>query len=142
MPCAAPDVPAPWCTHRGAPSCVAPPSVSPPPPSLLPLARPAPQLTLPTLANPSADSSTYAAAAALPSSHEATLRVSTALAIAALEVVRSPEVRDEMQREWKKDMTAIGAADALRRIQEAFPEPASKAERGVDGPCGCSHSAA
>lgn len=113
-----------------------------PPPSLLPLARPAPQLTLPTLANPSADSSTYAAAAALPSSHEATLRVSTALAIAALEVVRSPEVRDEMQREWKKDMTAIGAADALRRIQEAFPEPASKAERGVDGPCGCSHSAA
>lgn len=82
------------------------------------------------------DSNTYAAAAALPSSHDAALRVSTAIALTALEVLRSCELRAEMRREWQKDMAAIGAEDAMRVIDEVLPRSGGE-EAGGD--CGCSH---
>ncbi|GAA5843520.1 hypothetical protein JCM9279_000779 [Rhodotorula babjevae] len=81
-------------------------------------------------------SNTYATAAALPSSHDAALRVSTALSLTALEVLRSSALRDEMRREWKKDMVAIGAEGAMRAIDEVLPRTGGE-EAGGD--CGCSH---
>ncbi|BGP48686.1 hypothetical protein JCM10450v2_004562 [Rhodotorula kratochvilovae] len=82
-------------------------------------------------------SETYAATAKLPSSHEAVLRVSAALAVTALEVLRSSEARAELKREWEKDMRAAGAADARRRIDEVLPKQ-GKEGKAQSGPCCCS----
>ncbi|GAA6055337.1 hypothetical protein JCM3770_005294 [Rhodotorula araucariae] len=87
-------------------------------------------------------SETYAATAKLASSHEATLRVSTALAVTALEVFNSREKRAELRREWEKDMAAGGAADARRTIDDVLPAQggggAGAKGTGAGGACCCS----
>ncbi|POY72166.1 hypothetical protein BMF94_4803 [Rhodotorula taiwanensis] len=86
----------------------------------------------------------YAKTTALPSSHEATLRASTALALTALKVLTSKDLRDEMYKAWKEDLKAIDAEHAIERLHKVLPE--KQGARGKssdhdheDGHFGCQH---
>lgn len=91
-----------------------------------------------------ADAASYAKTTALPSSHEATLRASTALALTALKVLTSKDLRDEMYKAWKEDLKAIDAEHAIERLHKVLPE--KQGARGKssdhdheDGHFGCQH---
>ncbi|GAA5962369.1 hypothetical protein JCM8115_001467 [Rhodotorula mucilaginosa] len=92
-------------------------------------------------------SASYAKTATLASSHEATMRASTALALTALQVLTSDKYRNDLHEAWQKDMKAIDAEHAMDRLKSTLPEkgvpiPSEKKEEqeanGNGHSCGCS----
>ncbi|BGP57307.1 hypothetical protein JCM8202_001681 [Rhodotorula sphaerocarpa] len=70
-------------------------------------------------------SDSYVKTTALPSSHEATLRASAALALVALAVLTSADLRDEMRRKWSEDLKASHAEGTVKQLYSVLPGKAN-----------------
>lgn len=81
-------------------------------------------------------SSTFASATSTPSAHKAALQAAEGIAVVGLRVLVDESFRKATGKEWKADMAASGADEAIMQLRELLPVSKEPVKGSF---CSCEH---